>query len=82
MPSALRYRSARDLPYHFFMDRYTESFVAELRAFVESVLADRPTPVTGLDGRVPVVMALAARKSYDEHRRVRLEEIAVGASAS
>jgi myo-inositol 2-dehydrogenase/D-chiro-inositol 1-dehydrogenase len=65
----------RDLPLNFFMDRYTESFVNELRAFVAAVLEDRPTPVTGLDGRIPVVMGLAARKSYDEHRPVRLAEI-------
>ena len=65
----------RDLPLNFFMDRYTESFAAELRAFVDAVADDRPVPVTGRDGRVPVVMALAARKSYDERRPVRLEEI-------
>jgi hypothetical protein len=29
--------------------------------------------VTGADGRVPVVMALAAKKSFDEHRPVRLD---------
>jgi len=28
-----------------------------------------------MDGRIPVQMALAARKSYDEHRPVRMEEI-------
>jgi myo-inositol 2-dehydrogenase/D-chiro-inositol 1-dehydrogenase len=65
----------RDLPLNFFMERYAESFASELRAFVEAVVLDRPTPVTGQDGRVPVVMALAARKSYDEGRPVLLEEI-------
>jgi myo-inositol 2-dehydrogenase / D-chiro-inositol 1-dehydrogenase len=67
----------RDLPLNFFMDRYTESFVEELRAFVNAVLNDAPPPVTGHDGRVPVVMALAARKSFDEHRPVRLTEVDV-----
>lgn len=62
----------RDLPLNFFMDRYTESFVNELRAFVDAVIEDKPTPVSGIDGRIPVVMALAARKSYDEQRPVRL----------
>ena len=62
----------RDLPLNFFMDRYTESFVNELRAFVDAVIEDKPTPVSGIDGRIPVVMALAARQSYDEHRPVRL----------
>jgi myo-inositol 2-dehydrogenase/D-chiro-inositol 1-dehydrogenase len=66
----------RDLPLNFFMDRYAESFAAELRAFVRAVLEDAPPPVSGADGRAPVVMALAARKSHDERRPVRLEEIA------
>ena len=64
----------RDLPLNFFMDRYTESFANELRAFVGAVLEDKPTPVTGIDGRIPVVMGLAARRSYDERRPVRLDE--------
>jgi myo-inositol 2-dehydrogenase/D-chiro-inositol 1-dehydrogenase len=69
-------RVGRDLPFHFFMDRYTESFANELRSFVDAVREDRPTAVNGMDGRIPVVMALAARKSYDERRPVRLEEVA------
>jgi myo-inositol 2-dehydrogenase/D-chiro-inositol 1-dehydrogenase len=64
-----------DLPLNFFMERYTESFVSELRSFVTAVLEKKSTAVTGMDGRIPVVMALAARKSYDEHRPVRLEEV-------
>jgi hypothetical protein len=31
--------------------------------------------VTGADSRVPVVMALAARKSVDERRPVKLAEV-------
>jgi myo-inositol 2-dehydrogenase/D-chiro-inositol 1-dehydrogenase len=65
----------RDLPLNFFMDRYTESFANEVTAFVDAVLNDKPTPVTGHDGRVPVVMALAAGKSYREGRPVKLSEI-------
>ena len=65
----------KDLPLNFFMDRYTESFVAELQSFIAAVLEKRTTAVTGIDGRIPVAMALAARKSYDEHRPVRLSEV-------
>jgi myo-inositol 2-dehydrogenase/D-chiro-inositol 1-dehydrogenase len=65
----------RDLPLNFFMDRYTESFAAELRSFVLAVRENQPTAVTGIDGRIPVVMGLAARKSYEEHRPVRLAEV-------
>lgn len=65
----------RDLPLNFFMDRYTESFLAEMRAFVNAVLEDQSTPVRGSDGRFAAVMGLAARKSFDERRPVRLEEV-------
>ena len=64
-----------DLPLNFFMQRYTESFALELELFVKSVLEDKPTAVTGADSRVPVVMALAARKSQDERRPVKLSEV-------
>jgi myo-inositol 2-dehydrogenase/D-chiro-inositol 1-dehydrogenase len=63
------------LPLNFFMDRYLESYQTELAAFVTAVLADKPTPVTGADGRAPVVMAMAALKSYQENRPVRLAEV-------
>jgi myo-inositol 2-dehydrogenase/D-chiro-inositol 1-dehydrogenase len=66
----------RDLPLNFFIERYTESFVNEVQSFISAVLHDQPTQVSGVDGRVAVVMGLAARKSHDERRPVRLEEVA------
>jgi myo-inositol 2-dehydrogenase/D-chiro-inositol 1-dehydrogenase len=71
----------RDLPLNFFIDRYVESFANELRSFVQAVVEDKPTQVTGVDGRATVVMALAARKSYAERRPVRLQEISAKESA-
>eukprot|EP00188_Purpureofilum_apyrenoidigerum_P003013 Plantae.Rhodophyta-Purpureofilum_apyrenoidigerum.ctg30583.p1 GENE.Plantae.Rhodophyta-Purpureofilum_apyrenoidigerum.ctg30583~~Plantae.Rhodophyta-Purpureofilum_apyrenoidigerum.ctg30583.p1 ORF type:complete len:425 (+),score=77.96 Plantae.Rhodophyta-Purpureofilum_apyrenoidigerum.ctg30583:57-1277(+) len=67
----------RDLPLHFFMDRYTDSFVTELQEFVDCVLNDEDVPVTGWDGRAPVVIALAAKKSYYEQRPIKLSEVDV-----
>jgi myo-inositol 2-dehydrogenase/D-chiro-inositol 1-dehydrogenase len=64
-------------PLYFFVERYVESYLAEMRAFLESVRTGCQPPVTGNDGRVPVVMALAAGKSLAERRPVRLDEIAV-----
>jgi predicted dehydrogenase len=43
-----------DLPLNFFMERYTESFAAELKSFVTAVREKRTTAVTGIDGRIPV----------------------------
>ena len=69
-------RVHRDLPLNFFMERYTQSYVNEIKAFVECVVNDTPPPVTGLDGRIPVVMGLASAKSLAERRLVRLDEVA------
>lgn len=66
----------RDLPLNFFMERYTESFINEMRAFVGAVLRDEATQVSGNDGRAAVLIALAARKSYDDGRPVSLIEVA------
>ncbi len=65
----------RDLPLNFFVDRYVESYVDELKAFIECVVEDKTPPVTGMDGRLPVVMGYTARKSYAENRPVKLSEI-------
>jgi myo-inositol 2-dehydrogenase/D-chiro-inositol 1-dehydrogenase len=63
-------------PLHFFLERYMESFIAELKEFVACIQNGTPSPVGGMDGRIPVVMAMAATKSYKEHRLVKLSEIA------
>jgi len=64
------------LPLHFFIERYVDSYIAEMEAFVRCVLQDTPPSVSGQDGRIPVVMGYAAQKSLREGRPVRLEEIA------
>ncbi len=63
-------------PLYFFLERYTESFIQEMREFVQAVQQDQATPVTGIDGRIPVVIGMAAKKSLKENRPVKLSEIA------
>ncbi len=60
-------------PLYFFMDRYIESYLNEMQEFVEAVRNDTPVPVTGIDGKIPVLMGLAAKKSLKEKRPVKLE---------
>jgi myo-inositol 2-dehydrogenase/D-chiro-inositol 1-dehydrogenase len=71
--NADRVESAR--PLYFFLERYTEAYIAEMKAFVRSIQQDTPPPVSGEDGRIPVVIGLAAWKSYRENRPVKLSEI-------
>jgi myo-inositol 2-dehydrogenase/D-chiro-inositol 1-dehydrogenase len=62
-------------PLHFFIERYEAAYESELRAFTDIVLNDKPSPVTGKDGRAPVVIAMAATKSAKENRPVKLSEV-------
>lgn len=65
----------RDLPLHFFVERYFESYVSEMVAFIEAISSGKAVPVAGEDGRAPVVMAMAGMKSMRENRPVRLDEM-------
>jgi myo-inositol 2-dehydrogenase / D-chiro-inositol 1-dehydrogenase len=42
-------------PLYFFLERYVESFIAEMKEFVGSILEDTSPRVAGLDGRIPVM---------------------------
>lgn len=62
-------------PLHFFLERYMDSFRDEIKEFVDAVANDKPTPVQGIDGLKPALIALAAIKSYEENRPVKLSEV-------
>ena len=66
------------LPLNFFLERYTESYLREMRAFVESVANGRPVPVGGEDGFKAAAIAVATGKSARENRPVKLAEIYEG----
>ncbi|HDL5215375.1 TPA: inositol 2-dehydrogenase [Mannheimia haemolytica] len=62
-------------PKYFFLERYMQSFADEISCFVDSVVNDKPTLVNGNDGLQPVLIALAAKKSLEENRPVKLSEV-------
>jgi myo-inositol 2-dehydrogenase/D-chiro-inositol 1-dehydrogenase len=63
----------RDLPLHFFLERYATSYLQELAAFIDAILQDKPVAVTGEDGRAAAILSLAAQASRLEHRPILLE---------
>jgi len=65
-----------DMPFDFFMSRYKEAYVAETLAFVDALVHDRPSPCSGEDGLVALVMAIAAGRSAEERRWVHFAEMA------
>ncbi|MYJ79350.1 MAG: hypothetical protein F4047_14665 [Caldilineaceae bacterium SB0670_bin_27] len=62
-------------PLYFFIERYLAAYADELRSFIRAILNDAEVEVTGYDGRAPVVLALAAGKSYREKRSVAVSEV-------
>ena len=64
-----------DKPLYFFLERYKEAFIAEMRAFLDAVSGGGDCPVTGEDGLQDLRVALAAKKSLAEGRPVKLSEI-------
>lgn len=62
-------------PLYFFLERYMDSFAEEMKQFVNALINDTDTPVTGFDGLQPIKLGLAARKSVAEGRPVKLSEI-------
>ncbi len=62
-------------PNWFFLQRYNDAFIAETVAFVDCVLHDTEPSVSGIDGLMPVAIAMAAKKSLKEGRAVQISEI-------
>ena len=62
-------------PLYFFVERYKEAYLSELHAFIRCIKENTQPPVTGIDGRAPIVMGYAALKSLRENRSVLLSEI-------
>ena len=50
----------------FFLDRYVASYMHQWDAFVDAVVTGGPPPVSGADGRAPLVLGLAAGRSLAE----------------
>ncbi len=63
------------LPMDFFMDRYTQSYVLEMEEFLECIINDTLPTVSGKDGLISVIIGMAAKKSAQENRPVKISEI-------
>ncbi|MEF9940182.1 MAG: inositol 2-dehydrogenase [Clostridium sp.] len=62
-------------PLYFFLERYMEAYAKEIKCFIDAIVNDTETPIGVLDGLKPVLMGLAAKKSLEEHRPVKISEI-------
>ncbi|MEQ8880481.1 MAG: inositol 2-dehydrogenase [Cyclobacteriaceae bacterium] len=62
----------RASPMDFFMDRYEDSYLNEVNAFIQAIVSGDAQPVTGEDGLRATKIALAANQSMKENKPVKL----------
>ena len=62
------------MPY-FFVDRYLPAYIRQWEAFAAAVRSGEAPPVTGDDARAPLVIGLAALRSFRERRPVLVAEV-------
>ncbi len=63
------------LPLDFFMDRYAASYFNEMKAFIDCLKHNDVLPTGGHDGMMSLAIGLAAKKSLQEKRVVKMSEI-------
>ena len=65
----------KEKPLFFFLERYMQAYAQEMREFIEAITEDKDVPVGAIDGLKPVLIGLAAKKSIEENRPVKISEI-------
>ena len=62
-------------PLFFFLERYEQAFADEMKAFIVALVKGEDTPVTGMDGLRPVLIAKAAKKSLETGKKEAVEVV-------
>ncbi|OGO10767.1 MAG: inositol 2-dehydrogenase [Chloroflexi bacterium RBG_19FT_COMBO_47_9] len=66
------YHSAK-LPY-FFIQRYADGYINEVRQFIQCVRDDKPVSPTGQDSRMAVLLGMATWESFRQNRPISMKE--------
>lgn len=64
-----------DPPLNFFMQRYADAYVEEMRTFVDVCINDKPVPCGIEDGRLTIVYGACAKLSLKEKRTIKVSEL-------
>jgi myo-inositol 2-dehydrogenase / D-chiro-inositol 1-dehydrogenase len=58
---------------HWFLERFDQAYIDELKDFVQAIVDNRPPAVNGADGRAAMALAYAAEASRREQRPFKVE---------
>lgn len=60
-------------PLYFFLERYNDAFIAEMKAFIDALRDDKEVPVGSVDGLNSVLIAEAALESLATGKSVKVK---------
>jgi myo-inositol 2-dehydrogenase/D-chiro-inositol 1-dehydrogenase len=61
-----------DKPLYFFIERYKEAYLVEMKEFINCIREDKEPPVGGFDGKISVQMGYAAKESLTKGSFVKI----------
>jgi myo-inositol 2-dehydrogenase / D-chiro-inositol 1-dehydrogenase len=61
-----------DKPLYFFLERYNESYINEIKHFVACIQNDSSPSVSGYDGKMAAIMGYAAKESFTKKEFVEI----------
>ncbi|AIM16961.1 oxidoreductase [Bacillus sp. X1(2014)] len=66
---------SKEKPLYFFLERYTQAYIDEVKEFVAAILENKPIICSGFDGLQAERIARAAKKSLETGVPVKLEQV-------
>ncbi|MED3625369.1 inositol 2-dehydrogenase [Neobacillus thermocopriae] len=66
---------SKEKPLYFFLERYTQAYIDEVKEFVAAILENKPIVCSGFDGLQAERIARAAKKSLETGVPVKLEQV-------
>lgn len=63
-----------DKPLYFFIERYQEAYLSEMKEFIKCIQGDTIPPVGGFDGKISVQMGYAAKESLTKGSFVKINK--------
>jgi len=61
-----------DKPLYFFIERYAEAYLAEIKEFISCIVENKEPSVSGYDGKISVKLGYAAWESLKKNRVVTI----------
>ena len=63
-----------DKPVYFFLERYNESYIEEMKHFIQCIKENQEPSVNGFDGKMAVVMGFAAKESLSRRQFINIAD--------